>query len=131
MLQEAPGLAGHDQLLVGRDDQHLDTGGGRADLALDGADGADLVDSAALRGLGSDQTPVLVNGKRARVVGTVTMDMTMVDVTGIPCERGDVATLIGADGEEAITAADVGAACGLSPYEILTSLRARPHRSYR
>jgi len=29
-----------------------------------GADGADLVDSAALRGLGSDQTLVLVNGKR-------------------------------------------------------------------
>ena len=82
------------------------------------------------RSLGNKGT-VLVNGKRARVVGTVTMDMTMVDVTGIPCERGDVATLIGADGEEAITAADVGAACGLSPYEILTSLRARPHRSYR
>ena len=82
------------------------------------------------RSLGNKGT-VLVNGKRAQVVGTVTMDMTMVDVTGIPCERGDVATLIGADGEEAITAADVGAACGLSPYEILTSLRARPHRSYR
>ena len=33
-----------------------------------GADGADLIDSAALRGLGSDQTLVLVNGKRRHTV---------------------------------------------------------------
>ncbi|MDB5756266.1 MAG: TonB-dependent receptor, partial [Massilia sp.] len=36
-----------------------------------GADGADLVDSAALRGLGSDQTLVLVNGKRRHTVALV------------------------------------------------------------
>ncbi len=38
-----------------------------------GADGADLVDSAALRGLGSDQTLVLVNGKRRHTVSLVNL----------------------------------------------------------
>ena len=36
-----------------------------------GADGADLIDSAALRGLGSDQTLVLINGKRRHTVSLV------------------------------------------------------------
>ena len=36
-----------------------------------GADGADLVDSAALRGLGSDQTLVLMNGKRRHTTSLV------------------------------------------------------------
>jgi iron complex outermembrane receptor protein len=38
-----------------------------------GADGADLVDSAALRGLGSDQTLVLVNGKRRHTTALVNL----------------------------------------------------------
>jgi len=38
-----------------------------------GADGADLVDSAALRGLGSDQTLVLVNGKRRHTTSLVNL----------------------------------------------------------
>jgi iron complex outermembrane receptor protein len=38
-----------------------------------GADGADLVDSAALRGLGSDQTLVLINGKRRHTVALVNL----------------------------------------------------------
>ena len=62
-------------------------GGGQFDLAQSlqylspsfnstrqtGADGADLVDSAALRGLGSDQTLVLVNGKRRHTVALVNL----------------------------------------------------------
>lgn len=73
---------------------------------------------------------VLIGGRRAPVAGTVTMDLTMVDVTDIPCDRGDVATLIGRDGDESITVEQVGAACELSPYEILTGLRARAPRTY-
>ena len=38
-----------------------------------GADGADLIDSAALRGLGSDQTLVLINGKRRHTVALVNL----------------------------------------------------------
>lgn len=82
------------------------------------------------RSLGNAGT-TLVNGHRANVVGTVTMDMTMIDVTDLPCELGDVVTLIGRDGDHAVSAVDVAAACRLSPYEILTGLRARPPRVYR
>lgn len=73
---------------------------------------------------------VRVGASRAPIVGTVTMDLTMVDVTGIPCEVGDIATLIGGDGPGAISVDEVGAACGLSPYEVLTGLRARAARVY-
>ena len=82
------------------------------------------------RSLGNVGT-VLIGGRRARIVGTVTMDMTMVDVTDIPCKRFDLATMIGRDGDEMITVEDVATACGLSPYEILTGLNARAPRVYR
>ncbi len=81
------------------------------------------------RSLGNCGT-VLVEGRRAPVTGTVTMDLTMVDVTDIPCERGDLATLLGTWGDERITVEDAGRACGLSPYEILTGLNARAPRLY-
>ncbi len=81
------------------------------------------------RSLGNRGT-VLINGKRAPVAGTVTMDLTMVDVTGIECQCGDIATLMGQDGEERLTVEQVGAACDLSPYELLTALRARAPRLY-
>jgi alanine racemase len=67
----------------------------------------------------------LLRGREVPVVGNVTMDMTMLDVTDAPCALGDVVTLLGRDGEALITAEQVGAACGLSPYEVLTGLRQR------
>jgi alanine racemase len=81
------------------------------------------------RSLGNRGT-ALLRGRRVPVVGTVTMDMTMIDVTGVSCDVGDAATLIGSDGAETISVEDVGKACGLSPYEILTGLRQRAPRSY-
>lgn len=82
------------------------------------------------RSLGNVGT-VLIGGQRAAIVGTVTMDMLMVDVTDIPCERWALATLIGRDGDEEVTVEDLARACKLSPYEILTGLRARAPRVYR
>lgn len=81
------------------------------------------------RALGNCGT-VLVSGRRVPVVGVVTMDMTMVDVTGVSCAVGDVATLIGRDGSDAITVEDVAHAASLSPYEVLTGLRSRLPRHY-
>ena len=72
----------------------------------------------------------LVRGKRVSVAGTVTMDMTMLDVTEVPCQIGDVVTMIGRDGDEEITVNEVAKLGGLSPYEVLTSLRARLPRRY-
>ncbi|MGF6375851.1 alanine racemase [Clostridiales Family XIII bacterium PM5-7] len=52
------------------------------------------------------QGPVLINGKRARFLGCC-MDQSFVDVTGIPCEIGQKAILIGKDGNEQITTWDM------------------------
>ena len=66
----------------------------------------------------------------APVVGVVTMDMLMVDVTDIACAVGDVVTLLGRDGDQVITAEGAAEAAGLSPYELLTGLRQRLQRIY-
>jgi len=81
------------------------------------------------RGLGN-KAHALVNGQPAPIVGFVTMDMTMLDVTGRSCAVADVATFIGRAGDAAITVQDVAEAGGMSPYEILTGLRARLPRQY-
>jgi alanine racemase len=78
----------------------------------------------------SNRASVLLHGKRAPVVGVVTMDMTMIDVTNIPCELGATVTLIGADGDDRIDVAEVAAWGELSPYEVLTGLRGRLPRRY-
>ncbi len=72
----------------------------------------------------------IIRGALAPVAGRVTMDMTMVDVTGVECEIGDVATLIGRDGAQLVDIASVGERAGLSPYELLTGLRGRLARVY-
>ncbi|HEX6535414.1 MAG TPA: alanine racemase [Gemmatimonadaceae bacterium] len=79
----------------------------------------------------SNRGVALVRGRRVPVAGLVTMDMTMVDVTGVACEAGDVATLIGADGAERMDVETVAAIGGISPYELLTGLRGRLPRVYR
>lgn len=81
------------------------------------------------RALGN-KASVLVRGRRAPVTGVVTMDMTMIDVTDIPSEIGDIATLIGTDGEDRITVSELASIGDLSPYEILTGLRGRLPRRY-
>jgi alanine racemase len=72
----------------------------------------------------------LLRGKRVPVAGNVTMDMTMLDVTDVPCQIGDVVTMIGRDGEDEVTVNEVAKLGGISPYEVLTSLRARLPRRY-
>ena len=79
----------------------------------------------------SNRGVVLLNGARAPVAGLVTMDMTMVDVTAVDCRPGDVATLVGSSASDCLTVADVAATAELSPYELLTGLRARASRVYK
>jgi alanine racemase len=78
----------------------------------------------------SDRGEALFGGHVVRVVGLVTMDMTLLDVTGIPCAVGDVATLVGAAGGRLLTVADVARRAELSPYELLTGLALRVPRRY-
>jgi alanine racemase len=93
-----------------------------ATLAIGYADG--------YRRILGNRAEVLICGRRAPVVGVVTMDMTMVDVTDVPCEVGDVATLIGADGDDRIDVSEIARVGELSPYEVLTGLRGRLPRRY-
>lgn len=80
------------------------------------------------RALGNRGTAV-VNGRSAPVVGLVTMDMTMLDVTAAPCRVGDVATFI--DGHEPeLGVAAVARRADVSPYELLVGLRLRAARRY-
>jgi alanine racemase len=81
------------------------------------------------RALGN-RAHALVSGRRVPVAGVVTMDMTMLDVTGLDARVGDVATLLGRDGGERIDVAEMAALANASPYEILTGLKARLPRRY-
>jgi alanine racemase len=75
---------------------------------------------------------VLVRGRRAPVVGAVCMDMLMVDVTDVPAAAvGDVVTLIGADGSEAITVDEIARWAGTISYEILCGISKRVPRVYK
>lgn len=71
----------------------------------------------------SNRARVLLHGRTAPVAGRVCMNITMVDVTDIPGVReGDVATLIGEDGEERITAEELAEHAGTINYEILAGI---------
>jgi alanine racemase len=78
----------------------------------------------------SDRGVALLHGYRIPVRGRVTMDMTMFDVTDVPCQIGDVVTLMGRDNGDILTAEEVGAMADRSPYELLTGLSVRLDRVY-
>jgi alanine racemase len=72
---------------------------------------------------------VLVRGRRAPIVGVVCMDMCMIDVTDIPNVRvGDEVVLIGRQGEDEISAAEVARKLGTISYEVVTQILARVPR---
>jgi alanine racemase len=71
----------------------------------------------ALSGVGE----VIVNGRRARVLGKVSMDITAIAPAGA-VRPGDVATIIGRDGKEEIFAWEPAQRSGTIPYEFLTRL---------
>ena len=75
---------------------------------------------------------VLIQGKRAPIVGLVCMDMTMVDVTDVPSiQVGDEVTLIGKQGQEAVWADEIGKWTGTIPYEVLCAIGPRIPRQYQ
>jgi alanine racemase len=78
----------------------------------------------------SDRGTVLVGETMAPVAGRVTMDMTMIDVTTVRCEVGDVVTLVGRAGSTLLTVERVADDAGMSPYELLTGLHSRIERVY-
>ena len=74
---------------------------------------------------------VLLRGRRAPIIGRVTMDQTMLDVTDIPGVRqGDEVVLIGRQGDAGISTEALAECAGTIPYEILTGLNERIPREY-
>ena len=69
----------------------------------------------------SSMGEVVIRGRRARVLGRVSMDMTVVAVPK-SVRAGDVATLIGADGKDEIFAWEPSQKSGTTHYEFLTRL---------
>lgn len=77
---------------------------------------------------------VLVRGRRAAIIGAVSMDMLTIDVTGIDgVATGDEVVFLGAQGTESwqtIDAREMAAWIGTIPYEVLCRLGARVARRY-
>jgi alanine racemase len=77
----------------------------------------------------SNRGAVLIGGRRAPIVGRISMDQTVIDVTEIPdVAAGDEAVLIGCQGDETITAEDHAAWAGTIVWEIFTSIASRVER---
>lgn len=80
----------------------------------------------------SNQGVVLLHGRRAPVVGRVSMDLVTIDVTEIElAAAGDPVVLLGRQGNEQITADEIAAKIGTISYEILCGVSARVPRLYR
>jgi alanine racemase len=73
----------------------------------------------------------LVHGRRVPMIGRISMDVTVLDLTDVPeAAPGDVATLVGRDGDAEITVDEVARRVGTISYEVLTGLGPRLPRVY-
>jgi alanine racemase len=74
----------------------------------------------------SNRGSAIVDGTKVPIIGRISMDVTVVDVTGVSeVHEGSVATLIGSQGDERITLDEVADRAGTISYEILTGLTSR------
>ncbi len=80
----------------------------------------------------SNRAQVLVRGRRCPVLGRVTMDQTVIDVTDVPgAARGDEAVLIGRQESGEITVAEFSRWADTIPWETLCSITKRVPRIYK
>lgn len=74
---------------------------------------------------------MLIKGKRSPIVGTICMDITMVDLTEIPeAKIGDEVILLGMQGKERVTAREIAEWANTIPYEVLISLGSKAKKKY-
>jgi alanine racemase len=73
---------------------------------------------------------VLVRGRRAPIVGSVSMDMIALDVTAMNVEPGDEVVITGRQGDDEITVAEMARWVGTIPYELLCRVGARVQRVF-
>ena len=83
------------------------------------------------RAVSNRDAAVLIRGRRCAVLGRITMDLMMVDVTNVTgVEIGDEAVLIGKEGDEEITAREVAERASTIAWEIFTGIGSRVARVY-
>jgi len=83
------------------------------------------------RHLSNRGADVLIRGRRCAVLGRVTMDQIIVDVTALPeVAAGEEVVLLGAQGSEEILAAELAEKAGTIPWEIFTGLGRRVERVF-
>lgn len=79
----------------------------------------------------SNRGQVLIRGKVALVIGRISMDLTIIDVTDIAgVERGDKVTLIGSDGGRELRPEELASAIDTVSYEIVCGITSRVPRVY-
>lgn len=79
----------------------------------------------------SNRGEVLIRGRRAKVVGRVSMDLVTIDVTDVPdVSAGDEVILLGSDGDDEISAEQHAAWTNTIPYEVFCRISARVPRIY-
>jgi alanine racemase len=79
----------------------------------------------------SNKAFVLIHGKRCPVLGNVTMDQIIVDVSHVKTLNiGDQVTVLGTDKKQSITAEQLSAWAGTINYEIVCNLGNRLEREY-
>ncbi len=88
-------------------------------VAIGYADGLD-------RGLSNGKGYMLVNGKKAPIVGNICMDMTMLDVTHLECSEGDEVIVFG----KGLDINELALAANTIPYELVTGISQRVKRVY-
>ncbi len=79
----------------------------------------------------SNNADVLLRGRRMPVIGTIAMDSTVIDVTDVPSvEVGEEVVLIGDQGDESVTVAEIAERCGTIVHEVVARLTPRLPRVY-
>jgi alanine racemase len=76
------------------------------------------------------RTFMLVRGKRVPIVGSVCMDMTTIDVTGLDVHTGDEVVIVGEQQGAEIGMREIAASIGTIPYELLCRVGTRIERQY-
>ena len=74
---------------------------------------------------------VLIGGKRCAILGRVTMDQIMADVTGVDAAPGDEAVLLGSQGSETIPVREIATLAGTIAWDIFTGIGPRVARLHR
>ena len=78
------------------------------------------------RALGNGVGYMLINGKRAPTIGSICMDMTMLDITGLAIKEGDDVIIFG----EELSVYDLSKQLNTIPYEVITNISQRVKRVY-